>query len=269
MIKGIIVQKRFHHLALPYTFGIASAFLMLEPAAAHTAFKVCGADKICRVAEAIGEEELARVAGKFTIAGEIVGMNLQVASAWQASNGQRLEASAGVSVTLPGSGRAGASFDAQASVTEAGPGSSPASTGTVQSGAGLQTVRGVTQVIQVAGDDNRVSNGAAIAVTSGQLPAMSGNGQLGATQAAGNGASANVRIVDNGIAVSLALPGAGNVQQQLNLAGSGNIQQQIQLAAHGHQITNHIQLQLQMQPVTAAAYATQGVGAALNMLRGR
>src|SRR5690606_31060363 len=123
---------------------------------------------------------LAAVAGKFTLAGQIVGMRLDMASSWQATNGERLEAAAGIEIALPGSGHDGIRFDARAAAIEGkdGTGASAdrAATGTVHLGHGLRSVRGIGQVIQVAGDANDAANHARIHITRAPLPAGAANG---------------------------------------------------------------------------------------------
>jgi hypothetical protein len=265
------VRKTFLCAVLRIPAAAAAVALASGPAGAHAVFEVCRTNDACGLAQAIDDEQMAAVAGKFTIAGEVVGMNLTMTSSWQAANGQRLEASAALSIALPGSGQAGAHFDARASATEGqiqdvqtqGQG------GTVHQGSGLQSVRGVAQVIQVAGNGNGAANQAAVHVTGDNVLAAGGNGLLGASYTASNGAQASVNIANNGMTLHLLMPDAGSAGQQVNLAGMGNIHQNIQIAAHGHHVVNQMQLQLQMQPATSAALAAQGLAGSLNMLRGR
>jgi hypothetical protein len=249
----------------------AIAALFCNPAGAFVPAKACDEIGICGSAQAIDDEQMAHVAGKFTIAGTVVGMNLAMTSTWQAANGQRLEGRANLSVALPGSGQAHAQFHAQANVTDPdhSDGLLRGAAATVIPSAGLQSIAGVGQVIQVAGDGNGTLNRAAISVSADSIAADSGNGQLSASRSAANGAEATVHIVDNSVSLSLRMPGAGSAQQQINMAGMGNIQQHIQIAADRQQVMNQMQLQLQIQPYGAAASASQGLSQALNMLRGR
>lgn len=270
--QGDIVQKSFLDAALRAAITASALVLVAGPTQAHTVFKICGdsgGDGGCGLAQAIDDEQMAGVAGKFTIAGEVVGMNLTMTSSWQAANGQRLEASAGISIALPNSGQAQAHFDAQASGTDPQSQAALAGGGIVHQGDGIRTVRGVGQVIQVAGDGNGAANHAAVRVTTDKVLAAGGNGRLNASHVAANGAQASVSIANNGVSLQLSMPDAGSARQQVNLAGMGNIHQNIQIAAHGQQVVNQLQLQLQMQPATRAAVAAQGLASSLNMLRGR
>ena len=260
-------------LRFPLWSAIAAATVALFSSHANSAtpLKVCHASGTCGVAHAIDDEQMAGVAGKFTIAGEVVGMNLRMASSWQAANGQRLDASASMSVTLPASGNAHAHFSTQASATDPQNSGVPsyASTGTVSQGTGVQNVAGVSQVIQVAGNANGASNRASIHVTTGNVVASDGNGRLNAFYGAPNGAQASVDIANNGVSLRLTMPAGGSAQQQINMAGMGNIHQNIQIAASRQEVMNQLHLQLQMRPHSAAVIASQGLSQALNMLRGR
>jgi len=260
------VSAVLFRLTLP---ACAAALVFTAPSAsAHAPFRVCNG-AACTLAQAIDDAELAHVAGKFTIAGEVVGMSLQMNSSWQAANGQRLEAGATVSITLPNSGHAHAGFDARASASEAPSADvQSAASGQVESGSGLEGVRGVSQVIQVAGDDNSAVNQAAMRLSSDPLMSGAGNGLRSAAQSAANGAGARVDIGDNGVSLQLTLPG-GSAAQQINAGGSGGIHQGIQIAAQGQQVMNQLQVQLQMRPATQAALTAHGLTTALNMLRGR
>ena len=197
-------------------------------------------------------------------------MRLDMNSSWQASNGQRLEAAAGIEIALPGSGRAGARFDAQANaVNGAADDTRTASEASVYLGQGLRSTRGIGQVIQVAGDSNGAANHAVIQVVQAPSAFGSANGQASAGANGADGVRASVEIGARGVFLDLTLPGAGNASQQVNIADSGAIRQHIQIAAHDQQVVNRMQLQLQVQPATRTAIAMHGMGNALNMLRVR
>lgn len=232
-------------------------------------FTVCGSAGDCGRVLPVDDDQLAHVAGKYTIAGEVVGMSLTMTSSWQSSNGQRLEAAGGVTISLPGSGRTSAGVHAQAS----GNGStSSGSSGTprqVYMGEGLRSVNGVTQVIQVAGDGNVAANRSAIQVSYEPQNFLHGNGQSQASYGADNGARADVSIDSNGVMMTLSLPDGSAARQRINMAGTGQVHQGIQIAGDGHSVTNALQLQLQMQQLGRAAAGAQGLHRSLDMLRGR
>lgn len=264
-----------HHVLFrfPVQSAIAAAGIAFFPgtASSFAPIELCDTSGLCGVVQAIDDEQMAGVAGKFTIAGEMVGMNLTVTSSWQAANGQRLDAAANVSIALPASGNAQAHFDTQASATNPQNPNAPSAShsGFVSYGSGLQRVDGVAQVIQVAGNGNGASNRASIHVTADDIAPAGGNGQLQASYAASNGAEALVNIANNGVSLRLTMPEVGSARQQVNLAGMGNIHQTIQIAGSRQQVINQMHLQLQMLPYSNAALASQGLSQALNMLRGR
>jgi hypothetical protein len=256
--------------------GTALAVLMgtalpCVPASAAHALTVCAADGRCGRVQAIDDMQMAAVAGKYTVAGEVVGMNLTMASSWQSANGQNLEGKAMLSIALPQSGHAQARYGTQVSATD--PQQTSASTGdapgTVSTGSGLQGINGVSQVIQIAGDNNGAANHAQVNVTTAPIGTLTGNGQLNASYRAANGAQASAAITGNGVSLRLTMPGAGIAGQQINAGNLANIQQNIQFAADRQQVMNQLQLQLQIQPPSGALLASSGVGQALNMLRGK
>jgi hypothetical protein len=251
--------------------ALMSAALLCLPAYAGHALKVCTVDGVCGHAQAIDEMQMAAVAGKYTIAGEVVGMNLTMASSWQTANGQNLEGKAMLSIALPGSGHAQAHYGTQVSAThpQATTASTGNSAGTVSTGSGLHSINGVSQVIQIAGDGNGAANRAQVEVTTAPIGNLAGNGQLNASYQAANGALASAAISGNRVSLQLAMPGTGVVQQQVNAASLGNIQQNIQFAADRQQAMNQLQLQLQIRPPSNAMLASSGVGQALNMLHGK
>lgn len=247
--------------------GCALAAL-LAAGTAGAALTVCPKDGPCGQVRAIDDDEMAAVAGKFTIAGEVVGMNLMLRSAWQAADGQLLEASATLAVRLPASGQAGVWTDAKAGGGEPNPATpTQAGIGTVIGGAGLRNVNGVAQLIQVAGDGNGAANRSTIEVGTGALAAPGGNGQTGAIYRANNGAQASVRLSDSGAELRLTLP-SGVAEQHINTAGSLAIAQSIRIAADRQQTLNTLQLQVQILPPSSAMQAAQGLARSLSMLRG-
>lgn len=198
-------------------------------------------------------------------------MSLTMTSSWQAANGQKLEAAAGVRIALPRGGQAGASFHAHAGGSHASASGMESHPGShqVRQGQGLAGVNGVAQVIQVAGDANDAVNRAGVRVSHEPLAAMTGNGQRSAAFTTDNGGRAQVAIDRNSVSMQLSMPAEGSARQQLGLAGSGGIHQGIHVAADGQQVVNQLQLQVQMQQPARAAMSAHGLQRSLDMLRGR
>ncbi|MEO8598689.1 MAG: hypothetical protein ABI656_02545 [bacterium] len=242
------------------------------PANASSILRICTIEGLCGEAETISEAQMANVAGKFTVAGDVVGMQLNMVSSWQAGNGQKLEGTATLAIGLPNNGQSGYSItQASASGTNAPDmAGTPNASGNVKGSAGLNKINGASQVIQVAGNGNGASNLTAIEVTSGNLSVPTRNGSSSATYRANNGSEAQVDIVNNSISVQLKMPSnTGIAQQNVNIANSGNIHQNIQIASSNQHVINQLQLQIQVKPMTNLGLAQQGLYQALGSLRGR
>jgi len=263
-------SRSIHRTSLALA-ALLSAALLSVPAYAEHTLRVCATNGQCGQAQPVNELQLADVAGKYTIAGDVVGMNLMMASSWQAANGQNLEGKATLSIALPDSGPAQVRFGTHASASdsrETATGSTLPS-GTVSAGAGLHDIEGVAQVIQIAGDGNGAANHAHVNVSTAPLGIIPGNGQTNASWQAANGAQASAAIAADGVSLQLTMPGAGTVRQQVNAATLGGIQQNIQFAGDRQQVMNQLQLQLQIRPPSDALLASSGFAQALNMLRGK
>jgi len=260
-------MNRFLFARIAPVAACAALLGTASTASASQPFRVCSSDGLCGHAQAVDEALLGTIVGRYTVAGQVVGMNLQMLSSWQAANGQKLEGKAGLSIALGHGGTPRVSVSAAASGADAPdlPTALPASAGSISGGAGLQTVDGAVQLVQIAGDGNSAINRTQIGVGTTPLPALAANGASQASYLAANGASASAAITGSGMALRLQMPGMGVVQQQFN----PNVQQAIQFAGNGQQVLNQLQLQLQMQSPTRAALASAGVGQALNMLRGK
>jgi len=263
-----------HLLAMRITSVLLIGTAWMTADAAHAAatapLRICGAGGACGEAYVVNDSEMAEVAGKFTIAGEVVGMNLLMHSSWQAPNGQKLDGMAAVSLRLPGDGTSGR-LSTQASATGSDPTMQvPASSsyGTVTGSKGLNNVGGASQAVQVAGNSNAAKNSAAVQVTTAALNDYAGNGATTASYRDANGAQATVDISNNSVVLQLQTPD-GVARQSVNSANSGNIHQNIQIAANRQAVVNQLQLEVQVRPLTATGLAGQGLLQSLNALRGR
>ncbi len=251
---------------------VAISAMVALPVNANTKLKICPTEGLCGQAKTVTEAQMADVAGKFTVAGDVVGMQLNMVSTWQADNGQKLEGTATLALGLPNNGRPGySSTQASASGTNGSDiAGTPNASGNVKGSAGLSNINGASQVVQVAGDGNGASNLTAIEVTSKNLSMPTGSGLSSATYKATNGSEAQVDIVNNSISVQLKMPNnTGIAQQNVNLANNGNIHQNIQIASSNQHVINRLQLQIQVKPMTNLGLAQQGLYQALGTLRGR
>jgi hypothetical protein len=250
-------------------FAFAIAALPLTTSAAS--MEVCTNDGACGKVHAIAPERMAEIAGKFSIGGEVVGMNLQMTSFWQAANGQNLSGKASLVLVLPGSSSIGlpqANIQTQASASESTSSSVPGG-GLVSSGKGMDSVAGAAQLVQVAGDSNSASNLTTIDVSPRTIVLPGGANTPKAEAIAANGAKVAVNFANNGVSLTLNVPGAGAAQQRLTTLNANNILQSIQIATNRQQVMNQLHLQLQVRLQTATVLAVEGFGQSVNMLRGR
>ena len=264
---------KFYAVVWP-AVAVSMAAISMFPLAANAGslYKTCTAGGLCGAVETVSEAQMANVAGKFTVGGDVVGMRLMMLSSWQAANGQKLEAAATVAIRLPGHGHPGyASTQASAGGTGAPDIAGAANySGAVQGSAGLNSINGVSQVIQVAGDGNGASNRTAVEISSATLKVPTGSGLSGATYKASNGSEAQVDIARNSMTLLLTMPdNGGTAQQNLNLANSGGIHQSIQIASSNQNVFNQMKLQIQVRPATNFGMAEQGLYHALSALHGR
>lgn len=251
-------------------FALALAAALLPVTACAASVEVCADDGLCGMAHAIEPWQMADVTGKFTLGGDVVGMNLQMASSWQAANGQRLNGKASLVLVLPGAtGTAPPQLSVQTQASAGEPTFLTAQgTGIVSSGKGLDSIAGAAQLVQVAGDSNSAFNLAAIDVSPRAIALPGGANSPHADAVAANGATVTVNVAHNGVALTLNVPGAGSAQQRFGTLNANNILQTIQIGADRQLVMNQLQVQLQVRPQTAAVLAAEGFGQSLNMLRG-
>jgi len=123
--------------------------------------------------EEISDQVLSGVRGRFLAPGRIVRFGVEMVSTWQTGNGASYRAGATFDVAV--GGKAEVRFVPALTVTEPAIAvTTSAQTNVVRGGAGLSSVSGVAQVIQVAADRNQITNSATVTVTrsdTGDAPA--------------------------------------------------------------------------------------------------
>jgi len=258
--------------SLFHCLGFASAALCCAlPVRAAPLMEVCTSAGGCGVVSTVTDAQLASIAGKFSISGGVVGLQLTILSSWQ-SGGQDLKAQATFSLNLPSDGKPGAfTTFAAASGSETGEmmKESP-STSTVNSAttSGSRNVDGVSQVIQVAGDGNHAVNRAGISMSTASFGALPNGNSAAASYQSADGSEARAVISGNSALVQLTMAGgAGTASQDINVINN-SIRQHIQVSAAQQTVTNELHLQLQMAPMTSLGLAEQGFARALGALRG-
>ncbi|AXA84989.1 hypothetical protein DCD74_10130 [Lysobacter oculi] len=215
-------------------------------------------------AETVDDAELAGVTGKYYGANMLVGVRVDLVSHWRGTDGTDLSASAAVQIQRDGNGGYQVSIDthSQASAGSGAVAGNPG--GATASGQTLQ-VAGISQLSQIAGDDNRVGNLATIGVVS-KLPGVSGfNGQSSTTTTQG-AYQAQVSFVGGGLQMGLLGPDS-QVTQRLGANGpDGGISQAARIAGNGQIAQNQMAMQVQVAPMSQALQQQLGVQQALSSL---
>ena len=215
-------------------------------------------------ADTVDDAELAGVTGKYYGANMLVGVRVDLVSHWRGADGTDLSASAAVQIQRDGNGGYQVSIDthSQASTGSGALAGNPG--GATASGQTLQ-VAGISQLSQIAGDDNRVANLATIGVVS-KLPGVAGfNGQASTTTTQG-AYQAQVSFVGGGLQMGLLGPDS-QVTQQLGANGAdGGISQVARIAGNGQIAQNQMAMQVQVAPMSQALQQQLGVQQALSSL---
>ena len=151
----------------------------------------------------------------------------------------------------------------------------PVTPGRSVDSSGLQNVAGLTQSVQVAGDNNVASNSTQLNVREGSAPPASDPGgvqpavvqQAGVQQASARqgGASAVPQQDGSSAAVKLDIQGVGQVQQWIR---NGSVGQSIAISSDGQAVRNRMQIDLVPQTLASSGSRNQNVAQAMNLVRG-
>ena len=206
----------------------------------------------------ISDQVLSGVRGRFLAPGRIVRFGVEMVSTWQTRNGSAYQAGATLDVALDG--KAQVRFVPALTVTEpaAIAAASPAQTNVARGGAGLSSVSGVAQVIQVAGDGNQITNSATVTVTStnptgSALPSAPGPNQVSTVTSGGARLSAGISA--QGMSVSIDIPAAGQALQQIKTSGAATgtgILQMAHSTADLQRVQNRMNVFVQLAPDAAS-----------------
>ncbi|WP_434660607.1 peptidase C39 [Paraburkholderia sp. A3BS-1L] len=226
--------------------------------------------------ELVDDEVLAHQTGKYAGSDMISGFVLSVLSQWQLPNGASAVAQGALAVSQNTANHLSASVQTSARVTDpmpggTNPGNSGATPNASASGGQNVSVNGVSQITQVAGNNNVGSNAATIDYSHAlQIAGMAGANQTSAAASNANGTiKAGIAFGGNGINVTLQTP-AGMATQNI-MPGSaqqaGAIAQLLQVAGNNQQVANQLQLSLQTQQLSAQMIRQAGVLQALRNTR--
>ena len=235
------------------------------------------------------DEEMGDMRGRYTVSNNTVAwFGVTMVSTWQNQAGQQLTSSMKVTMDARTPDKPVVSFQPHVSITtvDVAP---PSPDGQREIDiAGLANVTGVTQSIQVAGDDNAAHNVAQVTVRN-QVPTGEGAATAGAEPAASAdvvpaiavpdpvalqatiatasaaGMNAVAQLDGNAARVLLQIDGQGAVEQWINRSGMG---QTIMLSSDGQTASNWMELDIVRNTSQARAGVAQNVAQAIALSRG-
>ena len=235
------------------------------------------------------DEEMGDMRGRYTVSNNTVAwFGVTMVSTWQNQAGQQLTSSMKVTMDARTPDKPVVSFQPHVSITtvDVAP---PSPDGQREIDiAGLANVTGVTQSIQVAGDDNAAHNVAKVTVRD-QVPNGEGAAPAGAEPAASAdvvpaiavpdpvalqatiatasaaGMNAVAQLDGNAARVLLQIDGQGAVEQWINRSGMG---QTIMLSSDGQTASNWMELDIVRNTSQARAGVAQNVAQAIALSRG-
>ena len=235
------------------------------------------------------DEEMGDMRGRYTVSNNTVAwFGVTMVSTWQSQAGQQLTSSMKVTMDARTPDKPVVSFQPHVSITtvDVAP---PSPDGQREiDNAGLANVTGVTQSIQVAGDDNAAHNVAQVTVRD-QVPTGEGAAPAGAEPAASAdvvpaiavpdpvalqatiatasaaGMNAVAQLDGNAARVLLQIDGQGAVEQWINRSGMG---QTIMLSSDGQTASNWMELDIVRNTSQARAGVAQNVAQAIALSRG-
>ena len=235
------------------------------------------------------DEEMGDMRGRYTVSNNTVAwFGVTMVSTWQNQAGQQLTSSMKVTMDARTPDKPVVRFQPHVSITtvDVAP---PSPDGQREIDiAGLANVTGVTQSIQVAGDDNAAHNVAKVTVRD-QVPNGEGAAPAGAEPAASAdvvpaiavpdpvalqatiatasaaGMNAVAQLDGNAARVLLQIDGQGAVEQWINRSGMG---QTIMLSSDGQTASNWMELDIVRNTSQARAGVAQNVAQAIALSRG-
>ncbi|NML29502.1 peptidase C39 [Paraburkholderia antibiotica] len=222
--------------------------------------------------QVVGDDVLATQTGKYAGATMISGFVLNVISQWQLPNGVSALAQGTLSAAQNASGQLASSVATSASVSGGSHGHGGhggdwgANPNASASGGQSIGVNGVSQITQVAGDNNSGTNAALIDFNNNAVTLTGAANTPSAVASNSTGSvKAGISFGNGGVNVTLQTP-AGLATQTI-APGNGQIAQLLQIAGNNQQVANALQLHLQTQQMSAAMLRQIGVLQALQNRR--
>ncbi|MGZ2744131.1 peptidase C39 [Burkholderia stagnalis] len=217
----------------------------------------------------VDDDVLAHQTGKYAGASMISGFVVNLVSRWQLPNGTLAIAQGTLAAATNAAHQLDAHVTTLAKVVEGHGGSNGANPHAVATGGQSVSVNGISQVTQVAGNNNAGSNTAVIDFNAqnpapAALPGSTSNSSASATDASGT-VKAGVSFGGSGLSLALQTP-AGLATQSINPATNqqaGAIAQLLQVAGNRQIVSNQLQILLQTQQMSPATLRQMGVLQAL------
>ena len=227
-----------------------SAALLFCVTAPHQAYAELPEMSVFANAQELTDDVLGETRGKFVSGGQIMTFGVQMVTEWVTSSGEVINASGRLAISME-QGQPRVSFEPVINVHQVQVNQIAASQGSnvVSGSKGLDSVTGVVQSIQVAGNANGIGNSIAVSVKryQGGNDALSGNssGNLNVITPSGNAAS--VSLANNGLSVAVDVVDQGQAQQAIRSIsqGNGQVMQSVRLGGSLNQIRNMINLDIQ------------------------
>jgi len=211
----------------------------------------------------VDDAELAGLTGKFLGANMLVGVRVDLVSTLANAQGGTATAAGSLYVRRSGGGY----VVAVDSRVQAGAGEGDAPTTThVAVGGDRIGVNGIGQVVQIAGDGNRMTNLAVIGVVDTLAAPTGFNGEAGGLAEAG-GLTARVSFSGGGIQLALTAPGA-TIGQQALTGGAGGVMQTGRIAGDGIVASNTLQMQMLATTMPTLSVQQLGIQHALAAITG-
>ncbi|RQS73065.1 peptidase C39 [Burkholderia sp. Bp8963] len=217
----------------------------------------------------VDDDVLGRQTGKYADASMISGFVLNLVSEWQLPNGARAIAQGTLSASTNAEHHVHTHVTTLAKVVDGDDAPTGANPNAIATGGQPVSVNGISQVTQVAGNNNAGTNTAVIDFNAqhpapAPLPGSTSNPSAFATDATGT-VKAGVSFTGNGVSVVLQTP-AGLATQSIAPASTrqaGSIAQLLQVAGNRQIVSNQLQLLLQTQQMSPATLRQMGVLQAL------
>lgn len=207
----------------------------------------------------VDDTTLATVTGKYLGNDMLVGLRVDLVSHLQGPDGSRASAGGTLQVERTATGF-NVQIDGHSSASAGDPAMGVATNASAVGGDGLN-VNGVGQVVQIAGDGNRMANLATISFR----PMATAGGDFNGVAHSSHSAGATTAVVSfsgGGVQVGVNGPG-GFVGQSLNAGGGGGIAQAARIAGNDQVGGNWMHLQMLTTGLPAHALQQMGVQQAL------